>query len=125
MANSKKSENWKDDEGIIHMVFLDNVNLNIDDLKSELQCYKSLSNDLTPPALIDISGVLSIDYNGRKFIADEIAKIGVPATALIVKSRMSRLIGSFFIGINKPDFPVKLFDDEQKALEWLKGFLDE
>ena len=123
MPHSKKSDNWKDNDGIVHMVFLDNVNLNINDLKTELTCYKSLSKEFTPPALIDISGVLSIDSDGRKFIAEEIAKIGVPATALIVKSRMSRLIGSFFIGINKPDFPVKLFDDEQKAVEWLKGFL--
>jgi len=120
-----KSNNWLDDKGIYHIIFSTNVHINIDDLKIDLDAYKLATNDLIPPAMIDLSGVLSITPEGRQFISKEIAKIGIPATALIVKSRMSRLIGSFFIGINKPNFPVKLFHDEHKAVEWLDNFLHE
>lgn len=112
-----------DDKGICHIIFPENVHINSEDLKIELDCYKATVNNIARPAIIDLTGVLSISSDGRQYIAEEIAKIGVPATALIVKSRISRLIGSFFIGINKPDFPVKLFDDTEKAENWIQGFL--
>ena len=116
-----------DDTGIYHINFLDEVNVNIDELKKELEEYKSVTNGLNsqPPAIIDLTSVKSISSEGRQFIAKEVDKIGIPATALIVKSRISRLIASFFIGINKPDFQVEIFDDEQKAIEWLKGFIND
>ena len=45
------------------------------------------------------------------------------AQAIIVDSPVSRLIGSFFLGLNKPPFPTKLFTSEADAVEWLKGYL--
>ncbi len=34
----------------------------------------------------------------------------------------SPVIRNFFLGINKPPYPVTLFNSEEKALEWLKTF---
>jgi hypothetical protein len=45
------------------------------------------------------------------------------ATALIVDSPVGRIIGNFFIGMNKPGIPVKIFDSEDKAIQWLRGFI--
>lgn len=120
-----KSDIWLDDTGICHIVFPKNSILNLESIENELEDYKNKTGEKSPPALIDLSGVLSISSEGRQYIAEEIPKIGVPATALLVKSRISRLIGSFFIGINKPVFPVRLFDDETRAIEWLQGFINE
>jgi len=33
------------------------------------------------------------------------------------------VIGNFFIGINKPPLPTRLFDDEPAAVAWLQQFV--
>ena len=40
-------------------------------------------------------------------------------TAVIAKSKLSQLTANFFLGINKPSSPVKLFNEKSKAVEWL------
>jgi hypothetical protein len=56
------------------------------------------------------------------FASDEAAKIQ-SAGALLISSPLSRLIGNFFIGLNKPKFPTTLFTNEYEAIKWLKTFL--
>jgi hypothetical protein len=41
--------------------------------------------------------------------------------ALLVGSPVTRVIGNFFIGLNKPRWPVRLFRSESDALAWLGG----
>ncbi|GAB4255421.1 MAG: hypothetical protein Kow0079_12270 [Vicingaceae bacterium] len=41
------------------------------------------------------------------------------ASALVTTSTIEKVIGKFFIFVNKPKIPTKLFDNEQKAIEWL------
>ena len=125
ISEQNKFNTWMDEDGVYHVVTIDNITIDIDDLKNEFQRYKLEIKNFSPPVLVDITRVSSITSNGRKYIAEELAKSGIPATALLVKSRISQLLGSFFIGINKPEFPVRLFDNEQDALKWLKGFLDD
>ena len=45
----------------------------------EFENYKLISENASPPALIDLTEVLSITSEGRQYISEEIAKIGVPA----------------------------------------------
>ncbi len=41
---------------------------------------------------------------------------------LLIGSPVSRVIGNFFMGLNKPIYPTKLFTDPQKAIRWLQTF---
>lgn len=40
--------------------------------------------------------------------------------ALVVEDALSRALGSFFLGLSRPNMPLKLFDTADKAIEWLK-----
>lgn len=42
------------------------------------------------------------------------------ATAIVTQSMASKIIGNFFIKVNKPATPTKLFSTEELALDWLK-----
>ena len=35
---------------------------------------------------------------------------------------ISRIIGNFYLGLNKPPVPAKLFENEANAIPWLKQF---
>ncbi len=42
------------------------------------------------------------------------------ASALIVGSSLSQMIGNFFLNLNRPPSPCRLFTDEAPALFWLR-----
>ncbi len=47
----------------------------------------------------------------------------VSAVALIVDTPLSRILGTFFLSVNKPPYPVRMFDDEESAVAWLRAFV--
>ena len=65
--------------------------------------------------------VRSIDRDARACYAQ--APPSVSALALLVGSPLSRAIGNFFIGFNKPAVPTRLFSSEVDAIPWLGGFV--
>jgi hypothetical protein len=40
---------------------------------------------------------------------------------LIIGGPLSRIIGNFFLSVNKPLYPARLFDNEASALAWLQA----
>ena len=75
--------------------------------------------------LIDITGVTEISKEARDYFANERTAAIQRATALVVGSPVSRVIGNFFMGLNKPISPTRLFTDPSKAIRWLHTFGDD
>jgi hypothetical protein len=46
------------------------------------------------------------------------------ATAVLANSLAYKLIANFYLKVNRPKTPYKVFSDETKAVEWLLGFLE-
>ena len=44
------------------------------------------------------------------------------AVALLVKSPLSRIIGSFVLGMKKKESPIRMFNCPEKALDWLSKY---
>jgi hypothetical protein len=75
------------------------------------------------PLLIDTRDIKYIERKAREHFSIGNRDTHVTAFALLVKSPLSRMIGNFFMGLNKPSVPARLFDKETEAIEWLKQFL--
>ena len=75
--------------------------------------------------IIDMSAVFEISKEARDYFANERTASIQRATALLIGSAVSRIIGNFFLGLNKPITPTKLFTDPQEAIKWLRTFSDE
>ena len=75
------------------------------------------------PLLVDIQNIKSISPEAREHFTLKGRESVVKAYAMILSSSLSRMIGNFFLSFHKPVVPVKLFDHEEKALAWLKGFI--
>lgn len=72
------------------------------------------------PTLADIRNVRKIDTEARHaFSSGEINRSMVSRIALLTGSPMTRMIGNFFLGMNRPSFPTRLFSDEAAARQWL------
>jgi hypothetical protein len=74
------------------------------------------------PMLSDCRNVKRFDKDARMFLAEPQNTGMISAGALLINNQLQKVIGNFFILIDKPDVPAKLFTDEAMALNWLQQF---
>jgi len=75
--------------------------------------------------IIDMTAVFEISKKARDYFANERTASIQRATALLIGSAVSRIIGNFFLGLNKPITPTRLFTDPHDAIKWLHTFSDD
>ena len=75
--------------------------------------------------LVDMRQTSKISREARQYYAGQRTASIQRATALLVSSSVSVVIANFFLGLNKPISPTRLFREPGLAIEWLKGFPDE
>lgn len=56
----------------------------------------------------------------RDYLASEEIVPICKASALLVGSGISKMVGNLFLTFSRPLFPTKIFTNEAKALEWLQ-----
>ena len=47
------------------------------------------------------------------------------ASAIIINSLSQKLLGNFYLKINKPNEPTKMFSDKKKAIEWITKIINQ
>ena len=72
--------------------------------------------------LVDARRAGRMTQEARQYLASDEATKNILAMAILVGSPVSRIVGNFFLMINKPRVPANLFSSEKDALSWLKGF---
>ncbi len=75
--------------------------------------------------IIDMTTVSEISKEARDYLANERTASIQRATALLIGSSVSRVIGNFFLGLNKPITPTRLFTNSKEAIKWLHTFSNE
>lgn len=79
-------------------------------------------NDKDYPFLINIKQVKFVSKEARDFLASETGCEKVAASAILINSAVASMLGNFFMRINRPYVPTKLFTNEEMALAWLSTF---
>ena len=81
----------------------------------------SLTGGKRVPVLADIRQQKSMTREARTFYGN--ATDAFSALALFAGSPATQVIANFFIGLNRPNVPTKMFTDEEKALTWLRRYV--
>lgn len=113
---------WLDENEVIHSDYKENVAITLESAKEELAMCKSFELDGKALSIVDLSPIKSVSKEARNFYAGKEFSDCYTAVALITRTTISRVIGNFFLGINKPLFPVRLFNDKESAIKWLLTF---
>lgn len=112
---------WLEDDGIVRVKVKPNIQIFLQDAQAAIHAVSNVCGGKRHPALVDMRGLVSMDREARLYFAgEETAKVE-SAAALIIESPVSKAIGNFFMGLNKPIIPTRLFTSEADALVWLKG----
>jgi uncharacterized protein YlzI (FlbEa/FlbD family) len=72
------------------------------------------------PLLCDLTNVVRMTQDCRRHFAGPEHAAVFSRCALIVNSPISKIIGNFFLGANKPLRPTRLFTDLDEGVIWLK-----
>lgn len=93
--------------------------INLEHARENTQTVRELSGDQVYPILVDIRKIRSISKEARDHFAMRDRKPGVLAIAMLVSSPLSRIIGNFFLGLNQPAVPTRMFTDRDTAERWI------
>ncbi|MEZ4381885.1 MAG: hypothetical protein R3A79_11070 [Nannocystaceae bacterium] len=112
---------WLGDDGIIRAVIHPGLVTRIEDAQENVRGFAQVAGGVRRRAIIDMRAhAASATREAREYYAGpENAKV-VLAVALLVRSAISRMMGNFFLGMNRTIFPLKLFAEPEPALEWLR-----
>jgi hypothetical protein len=71
----------------------------------------------------DFTGYKGISRDARAYAAGEEGMKVFKAVAILIANSVMRMSANFFIKLNRPPFPIRMFTSENEALVWLRGFL--
>ena len=75
------------------------------------------------PLLIVVGEYTLPTPEARAYIATPESDPYASAEAYVIQSFSQKLVGNVYLSFNKPARPTRLFNSEEKAIEWLKTFL--
>ncbi|MGZ4074004.1 MAG: DUF7793 family protein [Bacteroidia bacterium] len=75
------------------------------------------------PLLIVVGEYTLPSADARAYIATAESDPYASAEAYVIQSFSQKLVGNVYLNLNKPARPTRLFNSEEKAIEWLKTFL--
>lgn len=113
------AEIWIED-GIVFNIYKPNLVLTLDVAKLLVEDRLKVSNGVSRPLFADISELVSVDRNARRYLSREGGKL-VDAGAFLVTSPISKFAGNIFMKIDKPSVPMRLFTSKERAIDWLKS----
>lgn len=77
------------------------------------------------PVFVDIRAVRWASSEARGRGSSELGEFVASAVALLVGSPVSRIVGSLFLRMSTPPFPLRLFTSYDEAMRWLADYAPE
>ncbi len=109
------------DDGIAVMHVDDGAEDTLETAVVDVAKLEELVGDRAPvPIMIHYNGLKKQSFEARRHYTESAAaKRSASRVALIIESKVSRVIGNIYIGVGRPPQPTRLFTSEQSAVDWL------
>ncbi|HEY0733875.1 MAG TPA: STAS/SEC14 domain-containing protein [Herpetosiphonaceae bacterium] len=93
-----------------------------EDAQESLRAALQVSGGKRRPVLVDLRKMQAQERDAREIYRGPETAQFASAAALLVESRISKLIANFFMAIVRAQIVIKIFTDEAEAVEWLQDF---
>lgn len=110
------------ENNIIYVYVKKDADIDVEQILQIRETNEKLANGNNYVVLFEIAEFAFISKEAREYGGEnELGELR-KAMAIVVKSMAHRILANFFINVNKPPTPTKVFNDKAKALEWLNKF---
>lgn len=113
-----------DGEGIMVVDFRHCERVTLSIIEAAHARHLELCPDRKVPVLMRGDHVSSVEYAAQRFGSSPSVCRVFAAMALVVSSFLERHLARMFLMYHRPPYPTRVFDDEEVARNWLRGFLD-
>ena len=107
------------DDGIVLVTLKQNAEVTLEAAKEDHVATMKLVGGHDFLILVDARPARGITREARQYYADPEVRKHTIAQAILIDSGVSKVLGNFYLAVNKPPFPTKLFTTEQAAIAWL------
>jgi len=111
---------WFDDGILVSLS--KNPRRTVENIKSNVEVVKRITNNKPAPLLIYLSNSPIPDKETRK-LSTEMLPVIYKAMAMISKPGLAKFIMNILFALKPPPIPIKSFTDDKEAKEWLKQFV--
>jgi len=110
------------EEGYYDLFIKDNVEIFVEDMIKIKNAQKELSGKRIP-ILISGGKYSTTNVDVMKFLAKNENMPYSKVSAYITNSISQKLLGNFYMKINKPERPTRFFNTKEDAVIWLKQYI--
>jgi hypothetical protein len=113
---------WFDEDGVLYSVAKKVPAQSVEEAKAGIADFMKLTGGKKVCMISDSTDSAAVNKEMRDFAAEVIPQI-VKAIAVISRSAVGRMAANLFFSLKKQPYPVKFFDNEVEAKEWIKEYL--
>ena len=111
---------WIED-GIVRCAVLPTPTHTLADAQENSRALTAVAGGERAAMLLDTRASKGLDREARLHYVRPEAASELIALAMLIDSQIGRIFGNFFMNVNKPPFPLRLFTAEAEAIAWLKA----
>ncbi len=113
---------WLRPDGVVEIVWEPHVPSVLEDAVAVIDAMSELTGGRAAPLLVHTEDAGPQSREARmEFVRRQEV---VSAVSLVVGNPLSRMMATFFINVSRPDVPIRLFEDKEAAVAWLKEHLE-
>ena len=122
-VKSKFSETWLEDGIVIQVIAIEVKKIS---REIAIQLVKDRNYAMTNflgnvPVLVIVNNAISVEKEAKHYYDTEQPYDNIKAIAMLMDNYLARLVGNFVFLFDKQPVPISFFNDQSKAIEWLKS----
>lgn len=107
--------------GIVHYTYLPNSEVDEKEhQKNHDALIELVGKEQKYPLLIDADAFINVTPEARKLVRKLEPIVPISARAMIINSLGQRILVSFYIKVQKPLVPTKIFNNYEEGIQWLQ-----
>lgn len=118
---SEMPEIFLDDDGIVNVLF-GTLMMTAAHVVHSVAVHRKLVPGKKLPVMLVGEAALDVQGEVSKVGSSEWVTDATSALAIVTQSKIARVLGNVFIGLQKNSYPTKLFDNEEDARIWLMDY---
>ncbi len=113
---------WFDEDGILYSIAKKVPPQTVEETKATLVYFLKITEGKKVCMISDNTDSPAVNKEMRDYVAEVLPDI-VKAIAIISRSSVGRMAANLFFSLKKQAYPVKFFENEEDAKQWIKQYL--
>lgn len=113
---------WFDENGILCTIAKAVPPQSLEDAKKGMEVFLKITGGKKVCMLSDSTNSPPVNKEMRDYAAEVIPQVA-KAIAIMSRSAVGRMAANLFFSLKKQPYPVRFFDNEDEAKQWLKQYL--